>query len=80
MRTWVSVFSTNRIPSKLTLAITYEIWPIQSEGSWKKLCGLRVILDGRSLIKRDKVNDPLLLHQLDMAMRRASSTFTRLGL
>src|SRR5277367_6346646 len=61
--------------SKLKLAITYEGWQILSEGSWEKLCELSVVLHGRSLVKRDKVNGSLL-HQLDMAMRRASTTFT----
>ena len=61
--------------SKLKLAITYERWQILSQGSWEKLCELSVVLHGRSLVKRDKVNESLL-HQLDTAMRRASTTFT----
>ena len=61
--------------SKLKFAITYERWQILSEGSWEKLCELSVVLHGRSLVKRDKVNESLL-HQLDTAMRRASTTFT----
>jgi hypothetical protein len=61
--------------SKLTLAITYKIWQILSEGPWEKLCKLSVVLHGRGLVNRDKVNESLLLCQLDTATRRASSTF-----
>jgi hypothetical protein len=61
--------------SKLTLAITYEIWQILSEGCWEKLCELNVVLHGRSLVKRGKASDTLLLHQTDRTMRRASTTF-----
>ena len=60
-RIWVSVFSTNCVPLQTHPCYHLRNMANSVRGLLGKLCELSVVLHEPSLVKRDKVNEFLLL-------------------